>query len=228
MNKLRNTLWGLAFIAVGGIIALNALGITDIDLLFPGWWAILFIILPCFIDLFKNESKTGNIIGILIGAVLFLCCQGILDFSIFGKLLIPAILIAIGISFIFKDLFGKKISQKIKEITASSNSEKVEFCSTFSGQKIDFTNQVIENCTLTAIFGAIDADFRNAIITEDKVITVSAIFGGIEILLPDNVNVKIKSTSIFGGIDSKKHDHIENAHTIYIDGSCIFGGTSIK
>ena len=228
MNKLRNTLWGLAFIIVGGIIALNALGVTDINLLFSGWWAILFIVLPCFVGLFKNGSKTGNIIGILIGVTLFLCCQDILDFSILAKLLIPAILIAIGISFIFKDVFGEKISKKIKEIKSSNTSDTTEFCSTCSGQNIDFSNQVLENCTFTAVFGGIDVDLRNAIITEDKVITLSAIFGGIDIKVPDNVNIKIKSTSIFGGIDSKKQNHIENAHTIYIDGSCIFGGASIK
>ena len=109
MNKIRNTLWGLAFIVVGGIIALNALEITDINLFFSGWWAILFIVLPCTIGLFKNESKTGNIIGILIGVFLFLCCQEILSFDILGKLLIPAILIVIGLSFIFKDLFKNKV-----------------------------------------------------------------------------------------------------------------------
>lgn len=228
MNKIKNTLWGIAFIVIGGIIALNALGITDINLFFSGWWAILFIVLPCTIGLFKKESKTGNIIGILIGVVLFLCCQGVLNFNILGKLLVPAILIVIGLSFIFKDLFDNKISSKIKEISASNSSEKTEYCSTFSGQKLDFSNQTLENCRLTAVFGGIDLDLRNAIITEDKVITICAIFGGVDILVPDNVNIKITSTSIFGGIDCKKRNHIDNVPTIYIDGTCIFGGASIK
>lgn len=228
MKNTKNLLWGIAFIAIGAIIALNALGVTNINLFFNGWWAILFIVLPCFIGLFKNESKTGNIIGIIIGAILFLCCQDLLDFELFGKLIVPIILIGIGVSFIFKDVLGKKISGKIKEITAKSEKNKFEYCATFSGQKVDMTNHTLENTELTAVFGGIDLDLTNAIINEDKVITVCAIFGGVDIIMPSNVNVEIRSISIFGGIDSKKTAKIENAPTVYIDGTCIFGGASIK
>ena len=90
------------------------------------------------------------------------------------------------------------------------------------------TNHTLENTELTAVFGGIDLDLTNAIINEDKVITVCAIFGGVDIIMPSNVNVEIRSISIFGGIDSKKTAKIENAPTVYIDGTCIFGGASIK
>ena len=228
MNKARNILWGIAFIAVGLIIASNALGFTDINLFFDGWWAILFIVLPCTVGLFKNESRTGNIIGIIIGLFLFLCCQDILDFDMFAKLLVPMILVSIGISFIFKDVVGKNVSEKIKELTAEKSTNENEYCATFSGQKLDFSNQVFENSAFTAVFGGVDANLRNVIITEDKVITVCAIFGGVDIKVPENVNVKIRSTSIFGGIDSKRPTNIENVPTIYIDGTCLFGGASVK
>ena len=44
------------------------------------------------------------------------------------------------------------------------------------------------------------------------------------------VKVKIKSSSIFGGVDEKKKNKIENneAHTIYINATCIFGGAEVK
>ena len=46
----------------------------------------------------------------------------------------------------------------------------------------------------------------------------------------DNVKVKIKSSSIFGGVDEKRKNKIENneAHTIYINATCIFGGAGSK
>ena len=80
MKKIGNILWGIVFIALGIIIALNALGVAKINVFFDGWWT-LFIIIPCFIGLFKEREKTGNIIGLLIGIVLLLCCQNILDFN---------------------------------------------------------------------------------------------------------------------------------------------------
>ena len=71
--KIENILWGILLIILGVIFGLNALEITNIDIFFSGWWT-LFIIVPCFIGLFKESDKTGNIIGILFGIVLLLCC----------------------------------------------------------------------------------------------------------------------------------------------------------
>ena len=38
MKKFENILWGIAFIVVGLILAVNAIGITNIDIFFDGWW----------------------------------------------------------------------------------------------------------------------------------------------------------------------------------------------
>ena len=112
--KIRNILWGILFIFVGVIFGLNALEITNIDIFFDGWWT-LFIIVPCFISLFKESDKTGSLIGILIGIALLLACQGILRFELIWKLMIPIILIIIGCSFIFKDAFKTKVNERVKE-----------------------------------------------------------------------------------------------------------------
>ena len=63
MKNLTSVIWGLAFIIVGVIFGLNTLNITDINIFFDGWWT-LFIIIPCFINLFKAGDKKGNIIGL--------------------------------------------------------------------------------------------------------------------------------------------------------------------
>ena len=60
-------------------------------------------------------------------------------------------------------------------------------------------------------------------------ISASAVFGGIDILVPDNVNVKVSSNSIFGGVSEKKHNPDNaGAVTLYINATCIFGGVDIK
>ena len=68
MKKANSIFWGLALVAVGVFLGLNAFGITDINIFFDGWWT-LFIIVPCTIGLFTDYDKTGNLIGILIGLV---------------------------------------------------------------------------------------------------------------------------------------------------------------
>lgn len=99
MKKVSSILWGLVLVAAGVIFALNAFNITDIDVFFDGWWT-LFIIIPCAIGLFTEREKIGNIIGIVVGVFLLLCCQDILNFSMLWKLLIPAIIVVIGLKMV--------------------------------------------------------------------------------------------------------------------------------
>ena len=73
MNTMKNIFWGIILVVFGLIWGLNALDITHINIFFNGWWT-LFIIIPCFIGLFNDKDKTGNIIGLLIGIALLLCC----------------------------------------------------------------------------------------------------------------------------------------------------------
>ena len=225
MKVITNTLWGLVFIVLGLIFGLNALDITNINMFFDGWWTFI-IIIPCFIGLFKDKDKTGNIIGILIGVVLLLCSQGLLDFSIVLKLLFPAILVIIGLSFLFKDAINRKIRKEIKKL---KKNDGIEYCATFGSQKLDFTNEDFKGCNLSAVFGGINCNLRDSKIKEDIVINVSAIFGGIDIYVPKDVKVKVTSTPIFGGVSNERKNIKEDkCKTIYINATCVFGGVEIK
>ena len=227
MKKINKILWGIALIAIGGIFALNAFGVTDIQLFFDGWWT-LFIIVPCFIGIFSEREKTGNIIGLLIGVFLLLCCQNILGFDMLWKLAFPAIIVIIGLKLIFGAVFGDKTMKLLESSKQSGDNIKIG-CATFSGQDLIFDGEQFSGAELTAVFGGVKCDIRNAIIEKDCAITASAIFGGIDIFVPDNVNVKITSNSIFGGVSEQKHrPYVENAVTLYINATCIFGGVEIK
>lgn len=227
MKKFGNVLWGLVFIVIGLIIGGNALGITNINIFFDGWWT-LFIIIPSFIGLFKDNEKTGNLVGLLIGIVLLLICQNILDFNLILKLALPTVLVVIGLSIIFKDFLGGKVSREIKKLN-EKKSEKQSYCATFASQNINFDNQKFSGADLTAVFGGIKCDLSKAIIESDIVIDASSIFGGIEIYVPSNVKIKIKSIPIFGGVNNKANINAdENSYTIYINGKAVFGGIEIK
>ena len=227
MKKFGNILWGLVLIILGLIFGGNALGITNINLFFDGWWT-LFIIVPCFIGIFKENEKTGNVIGLLIGVALLLACQDIIDFALIAKLWFPIILVCIGASIIFKDVIGGKVNEQIKKLNENKTNQN-EYCATFSGQDIKYDGEKFTGADLTAVFGGVKCDLRNAIIESDTVINTSSIFGGIDIFVPDNVKVKVKSSSIFGGVsDRKKNCENAEAHTVYINATCLFGGVEIK
>ena len=209
MKNLKSIIWGLVLITLGIIIGLNAFEIINEDIFFDGWWT-LFIIVPCFIGIITEENKLENIIGLIIGIGLLLWRRDVIEIGMLWKLIVPIILILVGISCIFKGKIDKKIESEI--------------------QKINKTNEKFDGANLTSVFGGIDLDLRNAKINSDTVIDVKCVFGGADILVPDNVKVKISSSSFFGGVDNKKKnkDDQNKKYTLYIKATCVFGGVDIK
>ena len=227
MKKLSKILWGIALIAVGSIFALKAFGVTNVEIFFDGWWT-LFIIVPCLVGIFSEREKTGNIIGLLIGVFLLLCCQNVLSFDMFWKLAIPAIIVIIGLKMIFGSIFGDKAIKMLETSRKNGDSIKVG-CATFSGQNLNFDGEQFSGAELTAVFGGVKCDLRQAIIEKDCAVNATSVFGGIDILVPDNINVKVNSNSIFGGVSEKNHrTAVQGAVTIYINATCMFGGVEIK
>lgn len=225
MNKMSNILWGLFLIVIGVIFGLNALEITNINIFFDGWWT-LFIIIPCFFGLLKDNDKVSDSIGLVIGIFLLLACRDIISFGTILKLIIPIVLIIIGLSVIFKGTIKAKIKDEIKKLNKTNDDE---YAATFSSQDLDFSNEKFKGCNLNAIFGGVKCNLTNSKINEDVVVNASAIFGGITIYVPDDVNVKITSTSIFGGVsDERKNKKVDSKVTLYINATCMFGGVEIK
>lgn len=225
MNKISNILWGIVLIIIGVIFGLNALEITDINIFFDGWWT-LFIIIPSFIDLFKRGEKTGSIISLVIGIALLLACRGLLNIGLLFKLIVPIILVIVGLSLVFKDTFNYKVKEAVKKLNENKSEE---YCSTFSSQTLDFSNTEFKGTTLTAVFGGIKCNLKDAILEEDSVINVSAIFGGVTIYTSNDINVKIVSNSIFGGVsDERRKKNKGSEKTLYVNATCIFGGVEIK
>ena len=220
MKNCKSIILGIILVFVGVWFGLYATGVVKVNLLFDGWWT-LFIIIPSFLGLFDDNNRTGSLIGLIIGVLLLLSCQELLDFDLVLKLIVPAILVITGISFIFKGKIKNKNMENVKAVSGNN------YSATFSGQNLDFSKEEFTGTKLDAVFGGIKCDLRNAIINDDVVIEASAIFGGITILVPKDVNVKVTSTSIFGGVDGKsKMD--KPGKTIYVNATCLFGGVEIK
>lgn len=220
MKRSRNIIWGTALVLLGIIWGGNALELFDINLFFDGWWT-LFIIVPSAIGLVSDNDKTSNFITLIIGVLLLLACQDVIKFDVFWKLLVPIIITWIGLSLIIKGTRGTSL--KNTPISVGENLNAI-----FAGHEVKVDDE-FKGTDLTAIFGGIDLDLRKAKITKDVTINVCAIFGGVDIYVPDDVKVKVQTTSIFGGVDkSKLLNDVESKYTICINATCIFGGVEIK
>lgn len=227
MKNLKGIIWGLFLVIVGVLLGIKKLNIIDINIFFDGWWT-LFIIIPSLIGLLTDDEKTGSLIILVIGILLLLSAQNIFDFEILWTLLVPIIIVIFGLSLIFKNSFNKEINKNIQKLNDKKNKEE-EIFAAFSSQKLDFNGETFNSKTLNAIFGGIKLDLREAKLKEDVVINTTSVFGGIDIYIPKDVKIKIKSNSIFGGVTNHKNSkENEKSKTIYINATCLFGGVEIK
>lgn len=227
MKNFKNIAYGLILIALGVIFGLNALGYTQIDIFFDGWWTLI-IIIPCVIGLLRGKDVWANLAGITVGSVALLICQDIITFEAVRKLIFPAILVYLGVSLVFKDVFGGKAAKRIKELNGKSPSQKGSYA-TFSTQNLNFAGQDFTGVDLTAAFGNVNCDLSFANVPFDCVINAYSTFGKIDITLPQNVNVVVRSSSIFGGVTKKRpFPPIQNAPTVFINATCLFGGVELK
>ena len=53
-------------------------------------------------------------------------------------------------------------------------------------------------------------------------------FGGVDIIVPNDVAIKNEVTTILGGVDDKTIPGAKAKKTLYIRGECFFGGIELK
>lgn len=242
-KNASGVIWGLLFLFIGVGYLAEVFGlVNDFTIFFDGWWT-LFIIIPCFAGLLKDEGdKVGYLIGIAIGLFFLLSAQDIIDSAKLWSVFVAGVFVLIGINLLIpKSRREEKRNEAVDGITADNSfgqsaeytgtGEKVTCSAVFSGRDIRVDNSYFEGGDLTALFGGIDLNLKNAVITKNVTIEVKAIFGGISLLMPSNVRVVVDVTPILGGVDNGACAPLgadENTPTVYIKGLCMFGGVEVK
>ncbi|HAZ05921.1 MAG TPA: hypothetical protein DCY58_06230, partial [Acetobacterium sp.] len=127
-----------------------------------------------------------------IGVLLFISARGYFDGSLLVDLIFPIIIIAVGLSIMFKD----RLSKNAKLIQGMTKDGLPEYSAVFGGQEINFPGEEFNGANLTAVFGSVSLDLRQAIINQDIYISATAVFGGVDLLVPNNVRVEMSTTPI--------------------------------
>lgn len=85
---------------------------------------------------------------------------------------------------------------------------------------------------VVTIFGGSDINLIQADIKHPVVIDIFQLFAGTKIIVPAHWKVKSEVTSVFGDVDDRRFAHPSGQHDdhkiLYIRGSSIFGGVTIK
>jgi hypothetical protein len=100
----------------------------------------------------------------------------------------------------------------------------------FSGTEYKGVWQAPRNLGSLCVFGGSNIDFRKAVVPAEGV-TVSClcVFGGVDIIVPPGMNVRVRGFAVFGGFDRPNHEIDDpNAPTINVEGLALFGGVSVR
>ncbi|MBQ5602731.1 MAG: hypothetical protein IIU77_07930 [Clostridia bacterium] len=217
MRNLHKIVWGLAFIAVGVIFALNALEITNIDVFFDGWWT-LFIIIPSFVGIFKSGDRSGSLFMLALGVTLLLAAQNVIAYGMIWKLFLPIALIFIGIKIIFGNLSFRKKKSKNEKTTSAI----------FSDEKSKWDGEVLEDSEFNCVFGDLKIALEKAVIEKDVTLKINAVFGDVRVKLPSDVNVRVNSSVLFGDVVNKRPaETIAFTSTVTLEISGVFSDIRI-
>ena len=224
-NFLVRAFFGVTIAAFGGVLLLKNLEIIKFDSWHVFWgtvWAA-GLILAGLMTIFSSRRASLRVWGLLlmtIGVSIGLGAYGVINISVW-KIFWPVMLIAIGLM-VSIGSGGRKRSKK-SAADVSGNEKIAIFYGEESRVKGDYTGG-----SVTAIFGGVELDLRQAKIKDGAVIDVFTFCGGVSINMPDDLIVKNEVRGILGGSEDKTVSKSSAKKTIYLRGECVLGGLEVK
>lgn len=208
---------GLAIVAVGLAFLLQALGVVAIGPVLADWWPLLIV----FIGLVNLWSTPRQFIWPLFvvgaGVLLQLRNLELLSFNPW-QVLWPLAIIAFGLSFIVRPPLPK---------TQDAGDDVSNSFVAFSGAKVRSASSNYRGGQLSAWFGGIELDLRDAKLKDRARLDMFAAFGGIELRVPQDWTVKVNGVPLFGGWENKT-TATQGGPVLEVTGVCMFGGIEIK
>lgn len=114
--------------------------------------------------------------------------------------------------------------------TTGQAQESDRLIAVFGGATRSGRWRVRKSIQALALFGGIDLDLRQAVF-EAPVVEISGFwcFGGLEIKVPEGIEVRDHTAGIFGGTDVRDiGDPVAGAPVLVIKGVSLFGGVSVR
>ncbi|HEY4979763.1 MAG TPA: DUF5668 domain-containing protein [Candidatus Acidoferrum sp.] len=221
---------GIVLVVIGTIFLLDHLGILRAETLWKFWPLILVVV--GLLKVFNPSERVVGIGFILVGALIQLHELGRIGLS-WGTIW-PFILIFAGIMLIWNRFEGPKVLV-LPGAVASGGHDTVNEYALFGGVERRVTINNFRGGNVTAIFGGVELDFRSAEIEGgEATLFVEAVFGGIEIVVPDRWNVSFQVQSIFAGYSDETRQPLPDPvgapprKTLMVHGRATFGGITVK
>lgn len=141
----------------------------------------------------------------------------------------PLLLLYIGAELVIYS-FNRNPSQWLQRpVPQGEDGKRISCAVRFGADAYRYQGEVFHGARLDAFCGGLRLDLREAVVTEDEEIDVHTFLGGVELCVPSDVNVVVKSHSFIGGVGNETSGRsVLGAPCLHIVASNFLGGVSIK
>lgn len=241
-SGIRKIILGIIIIAIGALLLAKNLGYLPqhvSEVIFS--WQMLLIAIG-FINLFGRNTIFSGLILITIGTFFILpnVCNVPVNFT---QVFWPVIFIIAGIFIIARwnkrgsihsDKWHFKAHQHwdCKPTDNTIATDIIEEVNIFSGTKRNLAIQDFKGGSITCVFGGSDLDLSKCQLADGvNILEVACVFGGVNLIIPSNWNVRVEVASIMGGFADKRVANFDTSNSskqLIIKGATIFGGGALK
>lgn len=213
---------GLGILALGLLWTLDNLDFVEADALME-WWPIMIVLAGVARLANPRDNRLGSALIVIFGTVLLLDSIDLVDVDL-GDLF-PLLIAALGVKIIW-DALGRR-----REATSSGDPDaSLHAFALMAGIHRQSTSAEFRGGDVSAIMGGVELDLRHARMADGEEATIDAfaMWGGVEIKVPDNWRVRGNVMPLLGGFDDKTRPTGETGPVLNVRGTAIMGGIEVK
>lgn len=214
------SLIGFLLLLFGIGFLLQQTGVIDFENLLSSWWPIILMLIGIIqLSHRRHSSAVSGMLFIVIGGLLLI--SQFVDYNVW-EYIWPLILIIVGVSFLLSRSSNRK---------STNDEDQIRIFTLFSGANMKSQSSAFKGGSVTAVFGGAKIDLRNAVILDDAMIDMTALFGGVTLHVPKNTKVEISGVPIFGGWEDKTNYNASKADdesTLKLHCHPFMGGIEVK
>ena len=212
---------GLLIIVVGVLFTLQNVGVLDAREYLHYWPLGLIAIGGLKLWQRRSGGAFAGLLFITAGAWLLLESLEIVTVSLWE--LWPVLLVFFGASMVWRGVHGRP------EPGGTDSNATVSALAVLGGINRGSNSRAFRGGDLTAVMGGCEVDLRQAAIDGEAIIDVFAMWGGIEIRVPEDWSVSGQVTPVLGGYEDKTRPPRDaTTHRLVVRGFAIMGGIEIK
>jgi predicted membrane protein len=186
------------------------------------YWPSLIVAVG-LVKLVSRGSAPERVFGsllVLAGGLLQAHTLGYLTLT--WSLVWPIAVVVIGLHLIWASLARRR--------AAASDVSQLDECVVFGGREARYSATDFRGGRATAIFGGCDIDLSRADLAGgEAVLDARALFGGVEIRVPEGWQIVLRGVPILGAFEDKTRPSAEPADKrLIINGYALFGAVEIK